>query len=304
MNVSMNNAMGRHSADPASAGPTPPPDGAEGGVAVTVIEPRSGWQVVDLGEVWRYRELLFFLVWRDIKVRYKQTVLGAAWALIQPLATMVVFTLFLGRMAGAASDLEHYPLFLLAGLVPWSFFGNALGSAGQSVVGNQNLVTKVYFPRLIIPMGAVGAGLMDFLIAFGMLLALMVVYAVPPGWWLLLAPVIVLFLVVAALGVGTLLSALTVAYRDFRHVVPFLVQTWMFATPAIYVQSAPAPDSWSRLLLPLNPAYGLVLTFRQALLNEVIDWYALGVSATVSVAFLAFGGAYFRRVERQFADII
>jgi lipopolysaccharide transport system permease protein len=303
MNVSTN-SVETCVADTAPAEPIPPPHIAEVDVPITVIEPRPGWRVVDVSELWRYRELLFFLVWRDIAVRYKQTVLGAAWAVIQPLATMLVFTFFLGRMAGAASDLASYPLFLFAGLLPWTFFATAIASAGQSVVGNQNLVTKVYFPRLTIPMGAVGAGLVDFAIAFVLLVLMMVGYAIGPGWGLLLVPVIVFFLVIGALGVGTLLSALMVAYRDFRHVVPFLVQTWMFATPAIYVQSELAPDSWSRLLLPLNPAYGLILTFRQALLNEPLDWYALGVSATVSVVLLVFGCFYFKRVERQFADII
>jgi lipopolysaccharide transport system permease protein len=303
MNVSTNGTLERPPAEapPAESAPAPTP-AAE--LPLTVLEPRSGWQVIDVGELWRYRELLFFLAWRDVKVRYKQTVLGAAWAVIQPLATMIVFTFFLGKMAGAASDLEAYPLFLLAGLVPWSFFSNAIGSAGQSVVGNQNLITKVYFPRLIIPLGAVGAGVVDFAIAFALLALMMVGYLVAPGWGALLLPVIVLFLMLAALGTGTLLSALTVAYRDFRHVVPFLMQLWMFATPAIYVQSGPAADSWSRWLLPLNPAYGLIATFRQALLNEPLDWYALGVSAAVSVALLAFGCAYFRRVERKFADVI
>jgi len=304
MNGTTSNLVERSSADPVSAEAVAVSVSAAADPPLTVIEPRSGWQVIDAGELWRYRELLFFLVWRDVKVRYKQTVLGAAWAVVQPLATMIVFTFFLGKMAGAASDLEHYPLFLLAGLVPWSFFSNAISSAGQSVVGNQNLVTKVYFPRLIIPLGAVGAGLVDFAVAFVLLALMLVGYLVVPGWGVLLLPVIVFFLLLAALGAGTLLSALTVEYRDFRHVVPFLMQLWMFATPAIYVQSSPAPDSWSRWLLPLNPAYGLITTFRQALLNEPLDWYALGVSSAVSAALLVVGCAYFRRVERKFADVI
>jgi lipopolysaccharide transport system permease protein len=301
MNGTMSDALGSP-APTAAAAALPTPDTAD--MPVTVIEPRSGWQVVDFGEIWHYRELLFFLVWRDVKVRYKQSAFGAAWALIQPLATMIVFTVCLGQLAGAASDLKHYPLFLLAGLVPWSFFSNAIASSGQSVVGNQNLITKVYFPRLIIPLGAVGAGLVDFAIAFGMLVLMMAWYGAAPGWGVLLLPVIVSLLMVAALGVGTLLAALTVAYRDFNHVVRFLVQLWMFATPAIYVQARPAEGSWSWWLLPINPAYGLITTFRQALLNESLDWYALGVSGVVSVALLTFGCAYFRQVERQFADVI
>ncbi len=271
---------------------------------VTVIERRPGWRFIDLGELWRYRELLWFLTWRDIKVRYKQTVLGGAWAVLQPLATMLVFTLFLGRLASTASDAASYPLFVFAGLLPWLFFANAISSGGQSVVGNQNLVTKVYFPRLIIPMAAVGAGLVDFGIACGLLAVMMVYFGVAPGLGLLLTPLIVLLLVVAALGVGTLLSALTVAYRDFRHVVPFLVQLWMFATPAIYLQADGLFGPDVQALLPLNPAYGLIAAFRQAVLGGAIDWYALAVSGAVSCGLLLVACLYFRRVERSFADII
>lgn len=271
---------------------------------VTVIERRRDWQIVDLRELWCCRELLFFLTWRDVKVRYKQTVLGAAWAVLQPLATMIVFAVFLGRMAGVSEQIEHYALFVFAGMLPWTFFSNALSSAGTSVVGNQNLVTKIYFPRLLIPMSAVGAGLVDFAVGFGMLAAMMLYYGVLPGWGLLLLPLTVLLLVVAALGVGTLLAALTVAYRDFRYVIPFGVQLWMFATPCIYLDAARVVGPRSELLLPLNPVYGLILTFRQTVLGGPINWYALIVSAAVSMAVLLLGCLYFRRVERTFADII
>jgi lipopolysaccharide transport system permease protein len=271
---------------------------------VTVIEPRPGWQIVDLGELWRYRELLYFLTWRDVKVRYKQTALGTAWAILQPLATMLVFSLFFGRVAGKPGDATPYPLFVLSGLVPWMFFANAISSAGQSVVGNERLVTKIYFPRLIIPTSAVGAALIDLAIATGMLLVLMLVYGIVPGLGLLLVPLILLGLFVAALGVGTLLAALTVAYRDFRHVVPFLTQFWMFATPVIYLQAETAIGPRGRLLLPLNPAYGLIDNFRRALLGGGLDLYTLAVSGAVGVALLALGALYFRRVERSFADII
>jgi lipopolysaccharide transport system permease protein len=273
---------------------------------VTAIEPRRGLQVLDLRELWRYRELLYFLTWRDVKVRYKQTVLGAAWAVLQPLATMVVFTLFIGRMAGAAEQIKDYPypLFVFAGLLPWTFFANAISSSGQSVIGSQNLVTKVYFPRLIIPMGAVGAGLVDFAVAFVMLLVMMLGYGVLPGWSLLLVPMLLLLLVLTALGMGALLSALTVAYRDFRYVVPFTVQLWMFATPCIYLDASQAVGPRGQLLLPLNPAYGLVYNFRQAMLGGAFNWYALAVSGAIGVALLVLGCAYFRRVERSFADII
>jgi lipopolysaccharide transport system permease protein len=275
---------------------------------VTVIERRRDWQIVDLRELWRYRELLYFLVWRDVKVRYKQTVLGAAWAVLQPLATMLVFTLFLGRVSGVAEGIAHYSLFVFAGMLSWTFFATAITSAASSVVGNQNLVTKVYFPRLIVPMGAVGAALVDFAIAFGMLVAMLVYYGLryglAPGWQIILVPVLALLLVIAALGVGALLAALTVAYRDFRHVVPFAVQLWMFATPCIYLNASAVLGPRSLALLPLNPAYGLVLNFRQAMLGSPLDWYALAVSGAVSAALLVLGCLYFRRVERSFADII
>ena len=281
-----------------------PPARSTGSLPVTVIERRPGWRLIDLGELWRYRELLFFLTWRDIKVRYKQTVLGAAWAVIQPLATMLVFSLFLGRAAGESGARWPYPLFVLAGLIPWTFFSNAIATAGQSVVGNQNLVTKVFFPRLIIPMGAVGAGLVDLAISFGMLVIMMFWYGVAPGWEMLLVPPILLSLVIAALGVGTLLSALTVAYRDFRHVVPFLVQLWMFATPSIYLQAEGIVSPRWKPLLPLNPAYGLISNFRQAMLGGAIDAYSLAVSTAVGAGLFVIGCLYFRRVERDFADII
>jgi len=269
---------------------------------LTVIEARSGWQLIDLGELWRYRELLFFLAWRDVKVRYKQTVLGAAWAVLQPLATMIVFSVVLGRVASTPDAAVPYPLFVFAGLLPWLFFAGAMSAAGQSVVGNQNLITKVYFPRLIIPVSAIGASGVDFLIAFVMLLTLMLGYSVMPGWGLLAVPVLMLGLTVAAVGIGTLLCALTVAYRDFRHVIPFLVQLWMFATPGIYLQSGTSgPARWWLLL---NPAEGFITNFRAAVLGGPYDWLALGAAVSISIGFVVAGCLYFRRVERNFADII
>jgi lipopolysaccharide transport system permease protein len=272
---------------------------------VTIIERRSAWSVVNLRELWRYRELLWFLTWRDIKVRYKQTVLGVAWAVLQPLATMAAFTLFLGRATGVAEGLTYpYSLFVFAGLLPWLFFAGAVSSAGQSVVGNQNLVTKVYFPRLIIPFSAVGVGLLDFLIGLGLLLVLMGCNGVWPAWGFLCVVPVMLLLILAALGIGTLLAALTVAYRDFRFVVPFLVQLWMFATPSIYMRADQVLGPRGQALLPLNPAYGLIVNFRQAALGGPLDWYALCVSALVSIGLMVIGFLYFRRVERSFADII
>jgi len=274
------------------------------GDPVTVLEPQTGWQLINVRELWRYRELLYFLVWRDVKVRYKQTALGAAWAVLQPFINMVVFSLFFARLTGAADPEVPYPLYVFAGFLAWTFFANAVSSAGQSVVGCDKLVTKVYFPRLIIPMGAVGAGLVDFVIGFGMLLVIMVCFQVAPGWGLLLVPFLILGLVLLAVGVGALLAALTVAYRDFRFVVPFMVQVWMFATPTIYMQPEQVISPTWIALLPLNPAYGLIANFRLAVLSKPLDLYALAVSGTITLLLMAAGCLYFRRVERNFADII
>jgi lipopolysaccharide transport system permease protein len=268
---------------------------------LTVIESRPGWQFVNVRELWVYRELFVFLAWRDITVRYKQTVLGAAWAILQPLATMIVFVFCLGRIAADPSAAVPYPLYLFAGLLPWMFFAGAVTAAAGSLVGNQNLVTKVYFPRLLIPGSAIGASAVDFLIAFLMLLALMLLYGIVPGLGLLAVPALALMLAVAALGVGTLLCALTVSYRDFRHVVPFLVQLWMFATPCIYLQSG---GGQGRLLFALNPVHGLIMNFRAAVLGAPFNLPALLISSLVSFALLVAGMFYFRRMEREFADII
>ncbi len=280
-----------------------PAESSSDDLPITRVERKSGWQVLDLRELWQYRDLLFILTWRDIKVRYKQTVLGAAWAILQPLATMVVFTAFLGPLVNQESLAYPYPIYVFVGLVAWSFFAGSISAAGSSVVGNQNLVTKVYFPRLMIPMGAMGPPLVDFAIAFVILLGLMLLYGVAWSPGLLLVPFLLLGLFLAALGVGTLLSALTVAYRDFRHAVPFLVQLWMFSTPVIYIpESALGPKS--HLLLPLNPAFGLILNFRRCVLGQPLDGYSLGVSLAVSLLFVVAGSFYFKRVERSFADII
>jgi lipopolysaccharide transport system permease protein len=270
----------------------------------TVIRPRRGWQAVDLDELWKYRELLFFLTWRDVKVRYKQTALGAAWAILQPLMTMIVFSIFFGRLAGVSSGPVPYPLFAFAGLLPWTFFSNAISGAGMSVVGSERLITKIYFPRLIIPVSAVGAGLVDFLIACGMLGVLMACYRVAPSPAVVLAPLFVGGLFIAAVGMGSLLAALNVAYRDFRYVIPFMVQLWMFCTPTIYMQSNRVAGSLWRYFLPLNPAYGLISNFRACVLGGELDLYSLTVSLTVAVIFFVAGTLYFRRVERGFADII
>jgi lipopolysaccharide transport system permease protein len=209
-----------------------------------IIEPRSGWRLVDVRELWRYRELLYFLTLRDVKVRYKQTLLGAAWAVIQPFMMMVVFTIFLGRMAKVSSGDFPYPVFVYAGLLPWSFFSTAISNAGHSVVGSERLITKIYFPRLAVPFASVGAAIADFFIAFSVLLGMMLWYGIAPGWSILLVPLLIFMVALTALGVGAMLAALNVAYRDFRYVIPFLVQLWMFATPTVYMsmESASAPE--------------------------------------------------------------
>ena len=270
---------------------------------LTVIEARSGWRIVDFRELWRFREVLWFLTWRDLKVRYKQTILGVAWALLQPLAVMLVFALFLGRLGGIDDNIPQYALFVFVGILPWTFFSNAVTTAGNSVVANERLVTKIWFPRLIVPFSSVCAAAFDFLIAFGLLGVMMAVYGVAPGWQFFMCVPIFLMLGLSALGIGTLLSALIVAHRDFRYVLTFGVQMWMFATPVIYLtpQSfGPLAHTW----LPFNPAYGLILNFRQAALGGPFDWYALTVSSGVALLMLVVGLAYFRRVERAFADVI
>lgn len=269
---------------------------------VTIIEPVKGWRSLDLKELWAYRELLWVLTARDIKVRYKQTVLGFVWAIIQPVMLMVVFSIFFGRLAGMPSDGYPYPIFVYAALLPWTFFANAISTSGNSVVGSSHLISKVYFPRLIIPLSSIGAGLVDFCIAASILLLLMVWYGV--GWSanLLVAPLLVVGVVFIALGVGTFLSALNVAYRDFRYVMPFLVQFWMFATPVVYPASL-VPENW-RWLMYLNPMGGLIEGFRSAFLDRPFDVGGLIISLVVALALFLGGVAYFEKVERRFADIV
>jgi lipopolysaccharide transport system permease protein len=294
-------------ADTPVAGAVPAPTEV-GGPPETVIRPPAGWQVVNVAELWRYRELLFFLVWRDVKIRYKQTVLGVAWAVLQPLMMMAVFTVFFGRLAGLPHGDVPYPLFAIAGLLPWTFFATGLASAANSVVASERLITKIYFPRLTVPFAAVGAAAVDFVIASGILLVLMLGYTmagspVSWGWSLLLAPVTFLFIGVAAAGFGTLLAALNVKYRDFRYVIPFLVQIWMFATPTVYMQP-PADDGSLYALLNLNPLTGLVAAFRAACLGTRVPWVQFGLSAAVVTVVFVGGCLYFRKAEADFADVI
>jgi lipopolysaccharide transport system permease protein len=266
------------------------------------IRPRGRWEGPDFAELWANRELLAFLTWRDIKVRYQQTVLGAAWAIIQPLFTMLIFTLFFGRLAKLPSDGIPYPIFAYAGLLPWTFFSNAVTNTGNSLIGSSQLISKVYFPRMLIPGAAVGAGIVDFLIAFSILGVLMVVYRISPTWNLLMLPILTLLTALLALGVGLWMSALNVKYRDVRYALPFLVQLWMFATPIIYPSSM-VPERW-RWVLQLNPLTGIIEGFRDALFGRAFDWRALGVAAAVTAVILVFSTFSFRRMEREFADVI
>jgi lipopolysaccharide transport system permease protein len=280
---------------------TIPNSGAEV-LTVTVIEPPSGWRMLDLGELWAYRELLWALTVRDLKVRYKQTALGVVWAIIQPVTAMIIFSVIFGRLAGLPSDGYPYPVFVFAGLLPWMFFANAISAIGGSVVGSGALLSKIYFPRLIIPLTPIGSGLVDFAISTGVLLLLMVYYRVPWGPGLVAVPLLVVGVGVTALGVGALLAALTVAYRDFRYVIPFLTQMWLFATPVVYPGSL-VPEVW-RWALYLNPMAGWIDGLRAAFLGKTFDLVGLAISSGVAAVLLLGGVTYFAKVERRFADII
>jgi len=272
-------------------------------LSVASIDPPSSWPEIGFRELWDYRELLYFLTWRDIKVRYKQTVLGAAWAVIQPLFMMLVFSLFFGKLAGVPSDGIPYPVFSFCGLLPWQLFAHSLAQASNSLVGSQNLITKVYFPRLVVPISAVLGSVVDFAIAFVLLLGMMFYYGIVPGWQMLALPGLVLLAVLAALGVGLWLSALNVQYRDVRYTISFLVQFWMFATPVAYPSSI-VPEKW-RVLYGLNPMVGVVDGFRWALLGKPESpGVPLLISVIVVFVLLAGGLYYFRRMEQQFADIV
>jgi lipopolysaccharide transport system permease protein len=278
--------------------------GRDSSPAVTVLEPPRGWQLVNVRELWRFRELIYILAWRDVKVRYKQTLLGAAWAVLQPALMMVVFTLFFSRVAGMSSDDVPYPLFAFAGLLPWTFFATAITSGGNSVVGSERLITKIYFPRLAVPFAAVGAAMVDFAIAFALLLVLMPFFGYWPAASLVLAPVIFLIILMAAAGVGTLLAALNVNYRDFRYVIPFLVQLGMFATPTIYMQPTGDETGLRGLLMIANPMTSLIAAFRTAVLGGDIAWGRIGISTAAAASLFLLGCLYFRKVEDSFADTI
>jgi len=270
---------------------------------LVTIEPPRGWTTLGLRELWEYRELLYFLTWRDIKVRYKQTALGAAWAIIQPLSTMIVFSLFFGRLARIPSDGVPYPLFSFAALVPWTFFANGLTQSANSVVLSQNLITKIYFPRLAVPIATVLAGAVDFVLAFVVLVGLMLFYSTPLTLHALWVIPFSLLALVTALGVGFWLAALNVQYRDVRYAVPFLVQLWLFATPIAYPSSL-LSEPW-RTVYGLNPMVGVVEGFRWALLGTATAPGAMVLVSTVAALVVAIGGAlYFRRMEQTFADVV
>ena len=268
-----------------------------------VLEPgraeRHYWR-----DLWRYRELFYFLAWRDLLVRYKQTVIGVAWALIRPFLTMVVFTVIFGKIAGLPSGGVPYPILVFAGMLPWQFFSNALSESSGSLVSNANLISKVYFPRLIVPAGAVIVGFVDFMISFVIMAALMVWYGFLPGMQILTLPLWILLAFLAAIGPGLFITALNVKYRDFRYVIPFVVQFGLYVSPVGF-RSDVVPEQW-RLLYSLNPMVGVIDGFRWAICGGefAIYWPGFAASLAITAFFLWFGIRYFRATERTFADVI
>jgi lipopolysaccharide transport system permease protein len=272
-------------------------------ISVIRIEPSRSWLAVNLQELWAYRELVYFLVWRDVKVRYKQTVIGIGWTILQPLTTMVIFTVIFGNFAKIPSDGLPYPVFAYTALLPWDLFANALNRCTASLVGSANLITKVYFPRLIVPASAIISGIIDFAIAFVFLLGIMLWFHIVPSWHAIALPIFLLLALMTALAVGLWLSALNVRYRDVGHAIPFLIQIWMFLSPVAYPVSL-VPEKW-RLLYSLNPMAGVIEGFRWALLGkESPDFKLIAVSTAVVVVLLLGGLVYFKRIERTFADVV
>jgi lipopolysaccharide transport system permease protein len=296
-------------ADPQTAPDTPPRNtpsklssDALPDTPLVTIEPSRSWSALNLRELWSYRELLYFLIWRDVKVRYKQTALGAAWAILQPLFMMAVFALMFGRLANINTGSVSYPLFAFAGLVPWTFFSNAVTMSGNSLVSSAHLISKVYFPRLLVPTGAVAACLVDFALSFVVLALMLLFSGVKPGIGLLMLPALMALLFFFALGVGMWLSSLNVKYRDVRFVLPFIIQLWLFASSVI-VPSSYVSQRW-RWALTLNPMSGIVEGFRSALFGLPFDWRDLGVATLITIIVLAYAAYSFRRMEKSFADII
>lgn len=268
----------------------------------TVLQPPGNWSALNLGELWHYRDLLYILAWRDVKVRYKQALLGAAWAVLQPLVMMGIFTLLFSRIANVPTGGIAYPVFAFAGLVPWTMFASAAAGSGSSLVGNQNLVSKVYFPKLVIPTGAVLAWIPDFVIGSGILFVIMAIFRFVPPVTAVLLPLVMIATMIAAISVGVWLSALNVAYRDVQYVVPFLIQAWLFLTPVAYpTSSVPGSLRW---LTGLNPMSWVIDFSRWALLGSHASWAIVGLSIATTVILLVSGLYYFRRVEHFFADVI
>jgi lipopolysaccharide transport system permease protein len=273
----------------------------------TIIQPSTGWFSFQLRALWQYRELLYFLVWRDIKVRYKQTALGVTWVILQPVVSMVVFTALFGNLLGVPSGDVPYPIFSYAALLPWNYFASSINKSATSLVMNTNLVTKVYFPRMVIPMSSVLSGLVDFGFGFLVLIGLMVYYRVPPSWTVLFLPAFLLLAMVTALGFGFWLSALNVRYRDVNYLVPYIIQIWMYLTPVIYATSL-IPEQF-RFILALNPMTAVVEGFRWSLLSPYLEsaeapGMVLLFSFLISILVLISGAVFFRRTERTFADVI
>ncbi len=282
--------------------PTNPPESLAEQTQPILIEPPRRWESLDLREFWRYRELLYFLAWRDIKVRYKQTVIGMAWAVLQPFLTMVVFSIIFGALLRVPSDGVPYPVFSYAGLLPWNFFAGALTRSGNSLIADANLISKVYFPRLILPLSAVMSLVLDFAVAFVILLLLMLFYHIVPGVAVVTLPLFLLLALMTALACGVWLSAVNIKYRDVAYVIPFLTQFWLFVTPVAY-PSTVIPEPW-RVFYGLNPMAGVVEGFRWALLGqENLAWELVFVSVLVVLALFISGLFYFRRMEHEFADI-
>jgi lipopolysaccharide transport system permease protein len=269
---------------------------------IVVIAPSKAWRSLDWTALWAYRELLYFLSWRDVMIRYKQTLLGAAWAVLQPLMSMLIFTLFFGKLAKVPSDGIPYPLFAYAGLLPWTFFSNAVTNSSNSLVGSANLISKVYFPRVLIPAASICAGLVDYSIAFAMLAGLMIWYRVPLTLGAVALLPLTLLTTLLALAVGMWTSCLNVKYRDIRYALPFVIQLWMFASPIIYPSSL-VPMKW-RWVLSLNPMAGLIEGYRSALFNRPEEWGSLGMATAIVLAMLIYAAYSFRHMEREFADII
>jgi lipopolysaccharide transport system permease protein len=273
---------------------------------LVVIEPKKAWSAIDLRDAWAFRELLYFLTWRDVKVRYKQTVFGVAWVVMQPLLSTLIFTAFLGKLARVPSDGLPYPLFVYAAILPWTFFSQAVVNSGNSLVNSAHLITKVYFPRMIIPAAAVAARLLDFAIAFLILLGLMLYYGIPFGVGMLLLPFLTLLVALLAFALGMWLSAINVKYRDVGVALPVLIQFWMFASPVVYpaslVYASNLSHTW-KVLYMLNPLVGIVENFRAAIFGTRFNWPALAVTCAFTIVVLVAGAYEFRRMERQFADV-